>query len=124
MQRLFSTFPDGWPGAGLLVLRLAAATPLLTGGRPELQGLPHSTSLAVYVVAIVAGVLLLAGLWTPFAAALQVLIEIWIVFSPASETGFHLLLAALGAGLLMLGPGAWSIDARLFGRKRIEIRTR
>ena len=123
MQRLFSTFPDGWPGAGLLLLRIAAATPLLIGRRPELQGLPHSTFLAVHVVAIAAGVFLLAGMWTPVAATLQAVIETWIVFAPASETGFHLLLAALGGGLLMLGPGAWSIDARLFGRKRIEIRT-
>jgi putative oxidoreductase len=27
----------------------------------------------------------------------------------------------MGAALAMLGPGAWSVDARLFGRKRIHI---
>jgi len=29
--------------------------------------------------------------------------------------------AVLGAALAMVGPGAWSIDARLFGRKHIVI---
>jgi hypothetical protein len=27
--------------------------------------------------------------------------------------------AALGISLAMLGPGAWSLDARIFGRKRL-----
>jgi hypothetical protein len=31
------------------------------------------------------------------------------------------MLAAVGAALAMVGPGVWSIDARLFGRKRIDI---
>ena len=30
------------------------------------------------------------------------------------------LLSALGLSLSMLGPGAWSLDARLFGRKQIN----
>jgi hypothetical protein len=31
------------------------------------------------------------------------------------------MLAALGAALAMVGPGAWSVDALLFGRKHIDI---
>lgn len=120
MQRLFSTFPGGWPGAGLVVLRLAAAIPLMIGLRPELQGLPYGASLAVRVIAIVTGIFLLAGFWTPFSASAGTILEVWCIF--AGEPGVHLLLAALGLGLVMLGPGAWSVDARLFGRKRIDIR--
>lgn len=123
MQRLFSTFPGGWPGVGLLVLRLAAAIPLMIGLRPELQGLPHAASFALHVIAIVAGIFLLAGFWTPFSAFAGTILEVWCIFTPAGEPGVHLLLAALGLGLVMLGPGAWSVDARLFGRKRIDIRT-
>jgi len=67
---------------------------------------------------------LFAGLWTPFVGALQAFIELWITFSGGREGAIHLLAAALGVGLAMLGPGAWSIDARLFGRKRIDIRGR
>jgi putative oxidoreductase len=124
LQRLFSTFPDGWPGAGLLLLRLAAAIPLVIAGSPQLPGLPPSAPIPVHVIAVVTGIFLFAGFWTPFAALLQAVIEIWIVYSAAGEAGIHLLLAALGLGLVMLGPGAWSVDARLYGRKRIEIRTR
>ena len=41
--------------------------------------------------------------------------------SLGSIIGSGWLLGALGAALAMLGPGAWSVDARLFGRKRIQI---
>lgn len=121
MQRLFSTFPNSRPGVGILALRLAAAIALMTGGVPELRGAPHSVVLPMQVLVIVVGIFLLVGFWTPFAGALQAIIELWIAASRASTPGIHLLLAVLGASLVMLGPGAWSIDARLFGRKRIDI---
>jgi uncharacterized membrane protein YphA (DoxX/SURF4 family) len=48
-----------------------------------------------------------------------------MVFSPAfgyhSEPWPHIFLAALSASVAMLGPGAWSVDARRFGRKVFEI---
>jgi hypothetical protein len=52
---------------------------------------------------------------------LQAVIEIWIVFTHGGEASVHYLLVALGVSLVMLGPGAWSVDARLFGRKRIDV---
>ena len=121
MQRLFTMFPGGWPGAGLLVLRLAAAIPLMLAGSLELRGVPHSWVHATQFIAISVGALLLVGLWTPIAGALKTVIELWIAFSPGTAVLSHLLRAALGLSLVMLGPGAWSVDARLFGRKRIEI---
>jgi len=116
-------FPDGWPGVGLFVLRLATAIPLLIGGRSEFWGMPHDP-LYVRFIAIGVGGLLLAGLWTPVAGVLQAIIELWIVFSMGNAAVVHLLLAALGLSVAMLGPGAWSVDARLFGRKKIDIRSR
>jgi putative oxidoreductase len=123
LQRLFTMFPGGWPGAGLLLLRLAAAIPLLIEGYSSFGGMPHGGFFARFIAAGV-GSLLLAGLWTPIAGALQAVIELWIVFSFGDAVIVHLLLAALGVSLAMLGPGAWSVDARLFGRKRIDIRSR
>ena len=120
MQRLFTMFPGGWPGTGLLVLRVAAVLPLLIGGSSPFWGMPHG-GLYARVIAIGVGILLLAGLWTPVAGALQGVIELWIAFSSGDAAVVHLLLAALGVSLAMLGPGAWSVDARLFGRKRIDI---
>ena len=64
------------------------------------------------------GLLVLVGFWTPVAGSLIVLIEVWIALAGAgNELSF--VLAVLGGTLAMIGPGAWSIDARLFGRKRL-----
>jgi len=68
-----------------------------------------------------AAALLLAGLWTPIAGILMALAEVGLAFSVPGDPWMHILLAALGVSLAMLGPGAWSVDARLFGRKRIQI---
>jgi len=117
-------FPGGWPGAGLLVLRLAAAIPLIIGGGVAVRDAPQSVPHAIHFATIGVGILLLAGLWTPVAGALQAIIEVWILFSKGHGANLHLLLAAVGVSLVMLGPGAWSLDARLFGRKRVNIRGR
>jgi putative oxidoreductase len=115
-------FPSGWPGAGLLVLRLAAAIPLLVEGCSGFCRVPHDGIYARFIV-IGVGSLLLAGLWTPVTGALQAIIEVWTIYARGTAPGMHVLLAALGVSLVMLGPGAWSLDSRLFGRKRIDIRS-
>jgi putative oxidoreductase len=71
--------------------------------------------------AAVAGILLLVGLWTPVAGTMITIVELWIVCSSAGGLGMPIILATLGATLAMIGPGAWSIDAHLFGRKHFEI---
>jgi uncharacterized membrane protein YphA (DoxX/SURF4 family) len=86
-----------------------------------LSGEAGPLTVAWDVIAAVAGILLLAGLWTPIAGAVVAILELWIAALAKSDVSIHLLLAALGAGLAMLGPGAWSVDARLFGRKRLDI---
>jgi uncharacterized membrane protein YphA (DoxX/SURF4 family) len=77
------------------------------------------------LVAAIAGVFLATGLWTPVIGTLITLDELWIAFSTYSSLQdgpwIHVLLAVLTAGVAMLGPGAWSIDARLYGRKRFDI---
>ena len=116
-------FPGGWPGVGLFVLRLAAAIPLIIGGGLAVRDAPQLGLHAMYFATIGVGILLLAGLWTPVAGALQAIIEVWTLFARGTAPSMHVLLAALGVSLVMLGPGAWSVDARLFGRKRIDIRS-
>jgi uncharacterized membrane protein YphA (DoxX/SURF4 family) len=126
VQRLFSTFPGGWPGVGLLLVRLCLGTVLTYfGGVGFLLKTAHGFTFVENLIAVVAGVLLLAGLWTPLAgglAALEQTRQALSLFSPARETALvHAFLAVLSVSVTMLGPGAWSIDAHLFGRKRFDL---
>src|SRR5262245_26128043 len=89
-----------------------------------------STPLTIGVVTVLilhacAALLLLVGLWTPMAGLLLLALESWrAVSQPGDARWTHILLATLCGGLALLGPGAWSIDARLFGWKRIDIKDR
>jgi uncharacterized membrane protein YphA (DoxX/SURF4 family) len=71
-----------------------------------------------------AGLLLIAGLWTPVGAAVMGLLELWRIISGHGDPASDILLCVLALAIALLGPGAWSVDARLFGWKRIEIDTR
>ena len=73
-------------------------------------------------IRIVSGILLLAGLWTPVAGAVVALSQIGAVFFNAVNPWAQIMLGIIGAALALLGPGFWSVDARLFGWKRIELR--
>lgn len=65
------------------------------------------------------GIFVLVGLWTPLAGTLVAVVELWIAYSHPGDPWIAILLATLGVTLAMIGPGAWSVDARLFGRKHI-----
>ena len=121
MQRLFATFPEGWPGTGLLVVRVVAAIPVVQQGIAELLTAHQNTQVILELVAACPAALLLVGLWTPVAGVLMAVAELCLVLSHVSDPWMHIRLGALGVALAMLGPGAWSVDAHLFGRKRIEI---
>ena len=73
------------------------------------------------LIAAGAGVFLIAGLWTPLMGALAALDEGWIALWLQEHTWLHVFLAVLSMSVAMLGPGAWSIDSCLFGRKRLDI---
>ena len=122
MRRLFSTFARGLPGIGLLLLRLVAGIGLILQGVIELRGGPPMGLATLDVIAASTGVLLLVGLWTPIAGVLVAMIELWTsFFSHPHDPWTFILLGTLGVALALLGPGAWSVDARLFGWKRIDI---
>jgi hypothetical protein len=67
-----------------------------------------------------AGMLLIAGLWTPIAGASVALTEVWKMLMLPGHKSLWLMLATAGAALAMLGPGLWSVDAHLYGWKRLE----
>jgi putative oxidoreductase len=116
MLRLFSGFPNSRPAAGLLLLRLCDGTLLLLHGAIH-AGYSLSFAGLAQLIAVGAGSLILVGLITPIVATIGVIAELCI---PAPIEN-HLVLVAIGASLVLLGPGAWSIDARLFGRRRIDL---
>jgi putative oxidoreductase len=119
MQRLYTTFPNEWPGAGLLLLRLAEGVPSVVAGATRALGSGVTVATLPYAVDILSGLLLIVGFWTPIGGVLQALVE----FSSAlSGSGYdHIVRGVIGLSVAMLGPGAWSVDARLFGRKRIDV---
>jgi len=121
VQRLFATFPEGWPGTGLVFLRAVVSIPPVQHMLAGLLTAPMPALAIPQVVAAGAAMLLLLGLWTPIAGVLMAVAELYLSFSHPTDPWIHILLGALGAALAMLGPGAWSVDARLFGRKRIRI---
>jgi putative oxidoreductase len=121
MRRVSSTFADRLPSLGLLLLRVVVATTLIARCVQLANGASLQT-ITPHVIASGAGLLLLAGLWTPIAGAIVAVIELLIAFSHSHDPWVSVFLASLGVALALMGPGAWSVDARLFGWKRIEIR--
>lgn len=109
---------------GLLLMRLAAGAAVMARAAARLRGGPTIESVILEVLAITAGILLLAGLWTPVSGSVLAGLELWNVISQSGDPWFDILLAAVAAGLALVGPGAWSIDSRLFGWKRIDVRDR
>src|ERR1700678_77 len=109
-------FPNGWPGRALLLLRLVVGSFLIHDGIVGLLAAPQREFIAT-----IAGILLLLGLWTPITGALVALTELWVALTGTDHLRSTLLLAAMGIAIAILGPGALSIDARLFGRKRLDI---
>jgi uncharacterized membrane protein YphA (DoxX/SURF4 family) len=130
LQRTFSGFPTGWPGLALLLLRL------VVGGAASSQAwlfitADHAanTSVVVALLAFVTGLALIIGFLTPIASVL--LSAGGLVLAVHPSVPGHLLLfesgmarlefIAMSVALISLGPGALSLDARMYGRREIEV---
>jgi putative oxidoreductase len=99
VQRLFSSFAEGWPGAGLLIQRLLVGATLLTVDFGCLGAAPVCPAAAAKSIGALAGILLIAGLWTPIAGIVVAGVEAWIALSAAGNPGIPLALAVLGLTL-------------------------
>ena len=108
----------------MLLLRLVVGSVLVLRAGSRLWGGPPAYSMATSAFLAASGLLLIAGLWTPLAGAAVAVIETARVLTMVPDPLVGLMAATMGAALAMLGPGRWSVDARLFGWKRIEAPSR
>ncbi len=92
---------------------------LLYHGIALFKGVPLVEPIVPELAGSLLGLFILVGLWTPAVGALVAVVQAWIALTGAGAEPTAMILAALGGTLAMIGPGAWSIDARLFGRKHI-----
>jgi hypothetical protein len=120
LRRLYSTFAGGRPGIGLLLMRVVIGGVGFWHAGSKLAGDPPMHALAAYGTLSVAAVLLFVGLWTPIAGTVAALVAVSEILTTGEPRSGRLLAATIAGALTMLGPGRWSIDARLFGWKRID----
>jgi len=110
-------FPAGAAGVALLILRLCVAGTALLATRPLESFVPPAASTPLTAAIAFA---LCPGVFTPLACAVALLIQVGVL---AQSSGFEsveiIIHGCMALSLLMLGPGAYSVDARLFGRRLV-----
>ncbi|HWO31519.1 MAG TPA: DoxX family protein [Candidatus Acidoferrum sp.] len=131
LQRTFSGFPTGYPGFALLLLRLVVggaassqAWLLIAGNHGAVN-----TNVVVASLAFVIGLALIIGLMTPIASVLLAAGALFLTVDPSAlghlwlfESGMaRLEFIVMAVALILLGPGTFSLDARLYGRREIEV---
>jgi len=130
LQRLFSTFPGGCPGIGLLLLRSTTGIVLIFEGASALMrsDTPMVLTGTFALIAMASGVSLLLGLFTPVGGVLAALCSVAaaLLLIPVDALDSQIrpaavLVAVMAVSLGLLGPGAFSLDSRLFGRREIVI---
>lgn len=109
-------FPRGGPGVGLLFLRIATAAMFaLNVTHPFLHSSPTLYWLVVSLITVIT-FLLCIGFLTPFLAAVACVVAVANLFLTDQPGNLVYILRILtSAALFFLGPGAYSLDARLFG---------
>jgi putative oxidoreductase len=99
---------------------------LVTGGAAAIHGLTalagSAPPVAVFhLLCAAVGVLLIIGLGTPIVAAIATVGALVHGVANPADAPFFLLLGTLSAAIGLVGPGIWSLDAHLFGWRRVEI---
>jgi hypothetical protein len=102
-------------------MRLVAGSAMVVRGFLGLDGNLSIGTASALCAGIALGLLIIIGLWTPVTGGLIALLEAGCLVARVGDPWMHLFVATIAIGLSLLGPGAWSVDARLFGWRRIDI---
>jgi hypothetical protein len=112
-------FPTGAPGVALLILRISLAAAIADTGSHSLNS---SFAAVMLLASAVQSVLLVLGLLTPIASMAACIFELaGLLCSGHGDARFIALSSLNAVAITFLGPGAYSFDARLFGRREIII---
>ena len=121
LQRLFSMFPNGWPGTGLLLLRLTDGLLLLQSGIAYWFKEVHNGPATLVTLSSVLGFFVLLGLWTPIAGLFSAATQTALLVNQSDDPQVLICLISINLAIAMLGPGHISIDAAIFGRHRLDL---
>jgi putative oxidoreductase len=121
LQKLFSAFPSGWPGVGLVLLRGFISATLISHTLPYVAQHTKVSQLAWIVIgfSLASSVSLIAGFMTPAIAIIVAIGASLLAVSGLLSSPFAVIIPA--AAIALLGPGAYSLDARMFGRREIFV---
>jgi uncharacterized membrane protein YphA (DoxX/SURF4 family) len=121
LQRFFSAFPDRWRGFGLLLLRVLVAVSVIVQTIAYLQAAETLASWSIVALLLASAACLLLGFVTPVAAVLIGLTSVGFAFWNTPYPVQEIEMVVLAVVIALLGPGAFSIDALMFGRREILI---
>jgi len=118
VQRLFSMFPSGLPGIALLLLRVSVAIPVL------IHCYLRRDAMAVMVLAVLLllAIAVIVGFVTPIVAFMTMAFQVGGSWNLGVSNMAFVTISILNAlALMLLGPGAYSLDALRFGRRIVDL---
>jgi putative oxidoreductase len=121
LRSAISGFVPSREGIGLLLMRLACGAVLMGEAVTRIRAIPGSESVVYIVLLTAASIAVLTGYRTRIAGAVTAALEVSLLAFGEGNLDLDALLATLGVALALMGPGAWSVDARLSGWRRIHI---